>query len=98
MGVSITISQQLASKASQIAKKEGFESFEKFVENLIEDRIDEYEANKQSKARVYKMAREVRKAMREAGLTEEELMEDFEKFRNTLDRETLLKEYDAETK
>jgi metal-responsive CopG/Arc/MetJ family transcriptional regulator len=97
MGVNITISQKLVSRASKIAKKEGFESLEEFVEDLIADKIEEYEMKKRSKAKVFKLAREVRKALKEAGLTEEELMEDFERFRNTLDRETFLKEYDSET-
>lgn len=97
MGVNITISPKLISRASQIAKREGFESLEEFVENLIADKIEEYEMKKKSKARVFKMAREVREAIKEAGLTEEELIEDFERFRDTLDREALLKEYDAKT-
>ncbi len=92
MGISITIPQKLATKVSIIAKIEGFKSSEEFLTHLIEDRIKVYEAKKTSKKRAFKNVEEMRKTMLEAGLTEEEILDDFDKFRNTLDRETFLLE------
>jgi uncharacterized protein (DUF433 family) len=44
------------------------------------------------------MAKKVRKSMMEAGLSEEEILDDFERFTKTLKREDFLKEIESHEK
>lgn len=92
MGIIITLPKRLAPKIDEILKSESYKSPEELVEKLIEEKIKDLNQKRKNKKQVFEMSKKVRKGIMEAGLSEEEILEDFEKFTKTLKREDFLKE------
>jgi uncharacterized protein YcaQ len=79
----INISEQLVPKILEAAKKKGFAKLDDFVTRLIEEKLSELEA----KEKIFAIAEKVRTAYEAKGISEEETLADFEKFRERLFRE-----------
>jgi len=92
MGIIITLPKRLAPKIDEILKSESYKSPEELVEKLIEEKVKDLNQKRKNKKQVFEMSKKVRKGIMEAGLSEEEILEDFEKFTKTLKREDFLKE------
>jgi hypothetical protein len=75
----IAIDDDLLSKARQEAARAGFPTVDEYVAHLLAREIDEAR-----RRRLRESTAQTRKAMLAAGLTEEEILEDFERFRDEL--------------
>jgi hypothetical protein len=98
MGITITLPERLIPKIEKILKLESYKDPEELIEKLIEEKISDLSLKRKNKKDVFAMAKKVRKSMMEAGLSEEEILDDFERFTKTLKREDFLKEIESHEK
>ncbi|MFQ5864329.1 MAG: hypothetical protein ACE5IW_03775 [bacterium] len=91
MGIIINLPERLGPKIDKILQVESYESREDLFEKLIDEKIQELKHKRKTKKKVFETAKKVRRSMVEGGLTEEEILEDFERFTKTLKREDFLK-------
>jgi len=75
-----SIPERLIPKISEAAKKEGFAKLEDFLTRLIEKKLLELE----EREKIFAIAAKVRAAYEAKGISEEETLADFEKFRQKL--------------
>jgi hypothetical protein len=80
----IAIHDDLLSKAREEAARAGFSTVDEFVSHAIARDIDEAR-----RRQLRESTAETRKAMLAAGLSEEEILADFERFRSQLRHEVL---------
>jgi len=85
MPMVINISDQLMAEISEAAKKQGFDKLDDFVIRLIEERLSELEAKEKS----FAITEKIRTALEAKGISEEETLADFEKFRDRLYQERI---------
>ena len=98
MGITITLPERLISKIDTILKLESYKDPEELIEKLIEEKISDLSLKRKNKKQVFGMAKKVRKSVMEAGLTEEEVLDDFERFTKKLKRKDFLKEIESHKK
>ncbi len=98
MGITVTLPERLIPKIDEILKLESYKNPEELIEKLIEQKIRDLSKKRKNKKQAVEMATKVRKSMMEAGLSEEEILEDFERFTKTLKREDFLKEIEFHKK
>ena len=80
MATAISIPDQLVPKISEAAKKKGFAKAEDFVTRLIEEKLLELEEQE----KIFAITDKVRTTLEAKGISEEETLADFEKFRQRL--------------
>ncbi len=80
MATAIRIPDQLIPRISEAAKKKGFAKPEDFVARLIEKKLLELEEQE----KIFAITDRVRVALEAKGISEEETLADFEKFRQLL--------------
>ncbi len=80
MATAIRIPDQLIPRISEAAKKKGFAKPEDFVARLIEEKLLELEEQE----KIFAITDRVRAALEAKGISEEETLADFEKFRQHL--------------
>lgn len=80
MATAISIPDQLVPKISEAAKKKGFAKAEDFVTRLIEEKLLELEEQE----KIFAITDKVRTTLEAKGISEEETLADFEKFRRRL--------------
>jgi metal-responsive CopG/Arc/MetJ family transcriptional regulator len=80
MATAISIPDQLVPKISEAAKKKGFTKPDDFVARLIEEKLLELEEQE----KIFAITDKVRAALEAKGISEEETLADFEKFRQRL--------------
>ena len=80
MATAISISDQLMPRISRAAKKKGFDKPEDFLHRLIEEKLLELE----EREKILDITDKVRTAFEAKGISEEQTLADFEKFRQRL--------------
>jgi metal-responsive CopG/Arc/MetJ family transcriptional regulator len=80
MATAITIPDQLMPKITKAAQKKGFDKPDDFVTRLIEEKLLELEEQE----KIIEITDKVRTALEAKGISEEETLADFEKFRQRL--------------
>jgi len=80
MTTTISIPDQLLPKISAAAKKKGYTQPDDFVARLIEEKLLELEEQE----KIFAITDRVRTALEAKGISEEETLADFEKFRERL--------------
>lgn len=80
MATAISIPDQLVPKISEAAKKKGFAKPDDFVARLIEEKLLELEEQE----KIFAITDKVRAALEAKGISEEETLADFEKFRQRI--------------
>ncbi len=80
MATAITLPDQLLLKVKKAAQKEGFSKPEDFVFRLIEEKLLELEEQE----KIIEITDRVRAALESKGISEEQSLADFEKFRQRL--------------
>ncbi len=83
MEMAITIPEEFIPKISAAARKKGYDKPEELVTRALEEKLLEWEEQE----RVFAIADEVRAALEAKGISEEETLADFERFRERLYRE-----------
>lgn len=80
-----SIPEQLIPKISEAARKKGFTKPEDFLTRIIEEKLLELE----EKEKIMAISEKVRTALEAKGISEEETLADFEKFRQRLYNERI---------
>lgn len=80
MTMAINIPDQLVSKISEAAKKRGFTKADDFVTRLIEEKLVELEEQES----IFAVTDQVRARLKAQGISEEQTLADFERFRERL--------------
>lgn len=80
MATAISIPDQLLSRIFAAARKKGFVQPDDFAAHLIEEKLLELEAQE----KIFAVTDKVRAALEAKGISEEETLADFEKFRERL--------------
>lgn len=83
MTTAIRIPDQLISRISEAAKKKGFAKPDDFVARIVEEKLLELEEQE----KIFATTDKVRAALEAKGISEEETLADFEKFRQRLHHE-----------
>ncbi|MGH7594949.1 MAG: hypothetical protein ACREOI_01305 [bacterium] len=80
MSTAISIPGTLMPKISAAAKKKGFDKPDEFVYRIIEEKLLELEEQE----KIFEITDRVRAALEAKGISEEDTLADFEKFRQRL--------------
>lgn len=80
MTMAISIPDQLVPRISEAAKKKGFTKADDFVTRLIEEKLLELEEQE----KIFAITDQVRDRLEAQGISEEQTLADFEKFRERL--------------
>lgn len=78
--MTIALPDMLIPKISQAAKDEGFDKVDDFVAQTLEEKLRALE----HKRKFFEVSDRVRAALEKKGISEEEILADFEKFRDKL--------------
>ncbi len=73
----------LAEELQRLAQASGVNDVESFVVAVMKEKLQ----REKNKSRFYEITDQIREGLNKAGITEEEVLEDFNRFRRTLPRE-----------
>lgn len=79
----ITIPDKLKLNVKKIVKDEGFGTEEKFVQEAVEEKLH-FHTLLSKKEKVKKMTSRIQEKMKAKGITEKDILNDFEKFKERL--------------
>jgi 4-hydroxy-3-methylbut-2-enyl diphosphate reductase IspH len=79
----IAISDELAYQAKLVAARAGYSTPESLIEEAIRQKLVQLQAEESQR-----LTQRIRNKMQEKGISEEEIVADFERFRQSLLRET----------
>lgn len=80
MTTAIQIPYHLISRISEVARKMGFDKPDDFVARVVEEKLLEIEEQE----KIFEITDKVRAALEAKGISEEETLADFERFRQRL--------------
>jgi len=83
MSVIIALPERLTSKIQKAAKLQGYKRPEEFIIRTVEDKLSDLSI----KQRIIEITDKVHTRLAQQGIQEQEIIEDFERFRETLYRE-----------
>ncbi|MFQ6031774.1 MAG: ribbon-helix-helix domain-containing protein [Candidatus Zixiibacteriota bacterium] len=79
MSITISLPEKLVSSIDEVLKKGEFKSFDQFIEKAVKDRLLALK-----RKRLAELPDDVERLIKETGITEEEILTDFEAFRDKL--------------
>ena len=80
METTITIPDSIVPKIKEAAQKKGYKSTEEFILHIIEEKLLELS----DQSMIVEITDRVRNGLKRKGISEEEMMNDFEQFREKL--------------
>ena len=80
METTITIPEQLIPKIREAAQYEGYNETEGYILHIIQEKLIEFS----DRMRIMEITERVRDSLEHKGISEENLQEEFDKFRNKL--------------